>query len=206
MTAPVVTPRAEIIAEDLLRDARAFLAEQGAELASRQVEALARAVARHLAALEDLMLCGWPQREEALRAGTATGPLPTKPCTCASPRSGPGTECRGAATLGVGWHCAKTGERGRAEALPTPLRDAALGLEEPPPTPAPPPMKIVQRWDREAPESVPESEIRWAMVDEKTLHWSLLDERPHYADPYSYIRKSPDSPWGVRVDVLGEGR
>lgn len=39
-------------------------------------------------------------------------PPQTKPCTCESPRSGPGRACPGAASLGDGWHCVKTGERG----------------------------------------------------------------------------------------------
>lgn len=204
MTAPATTPRADKIAEDLLRDARAFLQAEGRELHSRQVEALARAVARHLAALEDLMLCGWPQREGVLRAGTATGPIPGA------------SECRGAEHLGVGWHCEKTGERGRAGVLPTPLRDVALGLEEPPPTPALPPMKIVQRWDRDAPENVPETEIAWGLDLHGDLEgkegrkralfsWGLCEAAPR-GKRVPYVRKSPASPWGVRADVLGEGR
>jgi hypothetical protein len=94
-----------------------------------------------------------------------------------------------------------------AEPLPTPLRDAAIGLEEPPPTPASPPVKIIQRWDREEPEEVPEEAIRWGMVDQRSLRWTLLDEQPHhYSNAVPYVRESPDSPWGVRVDMLGEGR
>lgn len=188
MTAPVTTPRAEQIAEDLLRDARAFLSTQGAELASRQVEALARAVARHLAALEDLMLCGWPQREEVLRAGTAS-------------RREREDEPRSMREL----------------ALPTPLRDAAVGLAEPPATPALPRMLIVQRWDRQEPESVPEGEVRWGLRglpreagrddgrDNPLFAWLLCQEL-YKPGRVSYIRASSDSPWGVRVEILGEGR
>lgn len=53
----VTTPRAQQIADQLLEDGQAYLdqAGEGGELRSRQIRALARAVARHLAALEDVV-------------------------------------------------------------------------------------------------------------------------------------------------------
>lgn len=150
-TAATTTPRAEKIAEDLLADARAFLREEGCHLHSRAIKALARAVAGHLAALEELMLCGWPQREELLRAGTAVGRLTT------------------------------------------------------PQAPVQAPMKIIQRPDRKDPQGVPESEIRWG-TNAKTIKWTLTGSCPLSKNDAAYIRESPSSPWGIRVEILGEGR
>lgn len=45
-------PLEEAIADRLLADAKTFCAEEGGEIHSRQIRALAKAVARYLAALE----------------------------------------------------------------------------------------------------------------------------------------------------------
>ncbi len=75
-------------------------------------------------ALAALCNCGaWSGEHSATcpRSGSV-GPFPaearearTKPCTCSSPRSGPGHSCRSPSGIGLGadWHCAETGARGK---------------------------------------------------------------------------------------------
>ena len=77
--------------------------------------------------------------------------------------------------------------------------------------PPQPRLLIVQRWDREAPESVSEGEVHFGadLIMEgsgATLAWMLTVSEPHGYRCKPYVRKSPNSPWGVRVEILGEGR
>lgn len=68
-------------------------------------------------------------------------------------------------------------------------------------------MVIVQRINRSVPENIEESQIRWSFLPKDQLRWWMTSEGlPPTADAYAYIRESPNSPWGVRVEILGEGR
>lgn len=235
MTAPVTSPRADQIAEDLLRDARAFLATQGAEFHSRQVEALARAVARHLAALEDLFF-----RETVSAVGSgvkaefsdyqktlsdiSAAPAPLRDAALGQ------EACQGSGAItyydpadGALVRCRTCGKNLEVEppgflaAMSGPIITAIVPVHQRevvgPPQPR---MLIVQRWDREAPENVPEGEVRWGLDlhghlegkagrERAWFSWGLCEANPR-GSKVPYVRQSPDSPWGIRVEILGEGR
>jgi len=95
---------------------------------------------------------------------------------------------------------------------PTPLRDASLSAGNPAAPPIPGTL-IVLRRDKDEPQTVLESDVRYgqrhrvifAGRESITLRWGLMQAEPA-EDLVSYIRMSPDSKWGVRVDILGEGK
>jgi len=94
---------------------------------------------------------------------------------------------------------------------PTPLRDASLSAGKPAAPPIPGTL-IVLRKDRDTPQTVLESQARYARPpfplfgrEVLTLRW-MLTERAEGPGMYPYIRASSDSRWGVRVDILGEGK
>jgi hypothetical protein len=94
--------------------------------------------------------------------------------------------------------------------MPTPLRDAAV-LSPAAPLSAPPPIPgtvIVQRRDKKTPQTVLETEIRWALPipGQDTIHWSLTGGVKAMDRDAPFIRKAPDSRFCVRVDFLERGR
>ncbi len=89
--------------------------------------------------------------------------------------------------------------------LDTPLRNAALSPAAP--VSAPPPIPgtvIVQRRDKKVPQTVLETEIRWAqpIPGQDTISWYLTGRVKVSKLDVPYVRMSPDSRFCVRVDFL----
>jgi len=95
---------------------------------------------------------------------------------------------------------------------PIPLRDAAVGGSKPASPPIPGTL-IVLRRDKDVPQTVLRGDVQygrihWALFGKReslTLRWALMELAPDEG-LVPYIRMSPDSKWGVRVDILGEGK